>query len=187
MVAQRNATAAQKLLFVEGFPGITGGCSKLEEKCPAFINMAKGGIYSVTLTDLDTHPCPGGLIRRWFGIPRNRPIALPREIIFRIAVREVEAWIIADRHSWAEYIGIAAGHFADAPDELPDPKLHLLNVVRKKGRKKVHKDMLPRGTASIGPSYNEVLCNFVQRYWSPVRAAEHSPSLGRAINALSKV
>ena len=187
LVAERNASVAHKLLFFNGFPAMTGGCGALEKKCPAFLNMAKGGLYTVSLTDLDTRACAGALIREWFGISNAQSIALPKQVVFRVAIREVESWIMADRQAWAEYIGIPVGNFAVAPDDLPDPKLHLLNVIRKKGRKKRHREMLPTGTASIGPGYNDVLCEFVQQHWSPVRASAHSPSLKRAIKAVNKV
>jgi hypothetical protein len=187
LVAERNASAAHRLLFFDGFPFVTGGCSALAKKCPAFLNMAKEGLYTLTLTDLDTRPCAGALIRQWFAIPAAQPIALPKEVVFRVAVREVESWIIADIDAWAAYIEIAAANFSGAPDTLPDPKQHLLNVVRKKGRKNYHKDMIPAGTASIGPGYNDVLCEFVREHWSPARASAQSPSLKRAIMALAKV
>jgi hypothetical protein len=187
LVAERNTVAARKILFLPGFPALTGGCSALQEKCSAFLNMAKAGIYTFSLTDLDTRPCAGALIREWFAIPAAQLVSLPRQVIFRVAVREVESWIIADREAWATYIGIAAKHFSGAPDTLPDPKQHLLNIVRKKGHRRYRKKMLPVGTASIGPGYNEVLCDFARKHWSPHRAAERSPSLLRAINALRAV
>jgi len=187
LVASRNVSAADKLVFFEGFPAVTGGCTALERKCSSFVNMAKGGLYTVSLADLDTFACAPALIRQWFAIPYAQPIALPKEIVFRVAIREVESWIIADREAWAEYIEIAAGNFAAAPDDHPDPKLHLLSVIRKKGRRKYHKEMLPAGTASIGPRYNDVLCEFVEQHWSPDRASAHSPSLRRAIKAMNRV
>jgi hypothetical protein len=149
--------------------------------------MANGGQYTLALTDLDTRACAGALIRQWFSIPAGQPIALPKEVVFSVAVREIESWIIADRTAWAKFIGIAAANFASTPDDLDDPKQHLLNVIRNKGRKKRHRDMLPTGTASIGPGYNDVLCEFVQQHWSPARASAHSPSLRRAITALHQV
>jgi len=94
---------------------------------------------------------------------------------------------MADRDAWAEHVEIPADNFSAAPDELPDPKLHLLNVIRKKGRKRYHKEMLPTGIASIGPGYNDVLCEFVRQHWSPVRAGKNSPSLKRAIKAFRKI
>jgi len=189
LVAERNAICAHKLVFFAGFPALTGGWSALREKCPCFLNMAKGGLYTVSITDLDTRACAAALIRDWFAIPPAEALILPKEVVFRVAIREVESWIIADVKAWADYIGIPRGNFSTAPDELSDPKLHLLDVVRRKGRKSCHKGMLPRpdGTASIGPEYNNVLCEFVRTHWSPTRASAHSPSLRRSINALNNI
>jgi len=94
---------------------------------------------------------------------------------------------MADRDAWANYIEIAPANFAEQPDELPDPKQFLLNVIRSKGKKKRHKNMLPRGSAHVGPIYNEVLCDFINTTWSPARASENSPSLRRAIDALMRL
>ena len=187
LVAQRNSVLAHKLHFREGFPALTGGYSALEKKCPSFLLMANGGLYTFSITDLDTRTCAVDLIRDWFCIPTVQPVALPKEVVFRVAVREVEAWIMADREAWAKYIGIPAENFSNLPDTLPDPKRHLLNVIRRKGMKRVHKEMLPNGTAHIGPRYNEVLCNFVSAKWSPSRASCNSPSLKRAIDALHRL
>ncbi len=187
LVAARNTTATRKLLFFDGFPTKTGGCPALKRRCPSFFHMAKGGLYTVSLADLDNERCAGALIRKWFGIPDKHPISFPKELTFRVAIREIESWIIADHDAWAKFIGIPAINFSVTPDELRDPKLHLLNVIRSKGRKKFHKDMLPRGTASIGPLYNEIMCEFIQNKWNPERAQENSPSLKRAIHAINEI
>ena len=187
IVAERNAAKEHKLLFIEGFPALTHGFGALKAKCSSFLNMARGGTYTFSITDLDEIPCAGALIRDWFAIAEESPVALPKEVVFRVAIREVESWIIADHEAWADYIEIAEDNFCTTPDDLADPKLYLLNVVRKKGRKKRHKEMLPSGTASIGPGYNNALCEFVQKHWSPNRASENSPSLKQAINALDRI
>ena len=184
LVAARNEQAAHQLIFRDGFPFVTGGCGAIEKRCGAFLKMAKAGIYTFTLTDLDDRECAASLIRDWFDIPNDDEVALPAELIFRVAVREVESWLLADRAAWAKHVGISAGNFSTVPDDLDDPKQHLLNVVRRKGTRKIHREMLPEGTAHIGPRYNEVLCDFVEKTWSPERAAQHSPSLRRAMNAL---
>ncbi len=186
-VAERNATKSDKLIIMDGFPALTHGWGDLKKKCPSFLNMAKAGIHTIAITDLDTGPCAGALIREWFGIAEEDAIALPTEVVFRVAVREVESWILADREVWADYIGISETNFSAAPDTLADPKQHLLNVVRKKGRRKRHREMLPRGTANIGPGYNDVLCAFVEDHWSSNRASARSPSLKKAIDALNRV
>ncbi len=95
---------------------------------------------------------------------------------------------MADRDAFSTFIGISRDNFVRTPDSLPDPKQYLLNVIRKKGRKKWQKEMLPQGKiAAIGPRYNEKLCEFVEHHWNPMRAAEHSPSLEKALAAFQRV
>jgi hypothetical protein len=187
LAEERNASRGPRLLFLPGFPSLTRGSGKLEKKCPSFLNMAKGGQFTFSIADLDTRPCAGATIREWFSIPGEQPLTLPKEIIFRVAVREVESWIMADRSAWAEYIEIAEDNFSPSPDTLLDPKQYLLSVVRRKGRKKYHREMLPRGSAHIGPGYNDVMCDFIVCHWSPLRAATRSPSLDRAVRALQRI
>lgn len=162
------------------------GSGNLKKKCPALAEMAKHAPV-LCITDLDTWACATALIGTWFGGSADRTLSLPEKLCFRIAVREIESWILADRQAWASYIGIAAANFPEHPDELRDPKQHLLNVIRAKGKKKLHAGMLPRGSAHIGPLYNDVVCKFVQTKWSPQRASKYSPSLQRAIDALKRI
>lgn len=187
LVATRNAQLEYSLVFRNGFPAVTGGFGAIKNNCEAFLKMARAGIHTFILADLDTAECACSLIRSWFAIPHNDAVVLPSQCIFRVAVREVESWIIADHAAWAEFIGIPAANFSTQPDQLDDPKRHLLNVIRRKGRKKIHREMLPQGAAHIGPRYNEVLCDFVDSSWKPERAAERSPSLDRAMKAIMKI
>ncbi len=187
LVAARNARNDNALIFYDGFPAVMGGSGAIKNKCSAFINMARSGILLVVLVDLDAAECACSLLRSWFVIPENEEIALLPQCIFRVAVREVESWILADHLAWAHFIGIREDNFAMPPDELLDPKGHILRVLRKKGRKKIHREMLPRGAAHVGPRYNEILCDFVNNYWAPERAARRSPSLDRAWRALLKI
>lgn len=187
LVSTRNFRSSHRLVLRKGFPAVMRGRDAIRSKCEAFLNMAKSGSHTFILTDLDAAECACALIRDWFAIPQGDPVNLPSQCIFRVAVREVESWVLADHEAWAEYIGIPAGNFSMYPDQLDNPKGHLLDVVRRKGKKKIHREMLPKGSAHIGPRYNEVLCDFVDSLWAPGRAAEKSPSLDRAIEALKKV
>lgn len=187
LVATRNVRSGHRLVFRNGFPAVMRGHDAIRSKCDAFLNMARSGSHTFILTDLDAAECACSLIRDWFDIPQGDPVDLPSQCIFRVAVREAESWILADHEAWAEYIGIPAANFSMHPDQLDNPKDHLLNIIRRKGTKKIHREMLPKGSAHIGPRYNEVLCDFVERAWTPERAAEKSPSLDRAFKALMKV
>ena len=190
LVEARNAQTGyddHNLSFYNGFPAVTRGCGNIKNKCEVFIKMALAGLYTIILTDLDNADCACTLIRDWFKIPKDDPISLPSQCIFRIAVKEVESWILADHAAWAKYIGISEVNFSKLPDQLDDPKEHLLNVIRTKGRTKIHREMLPKGAAHIGSRYNEVLCDFVDKKWKPERAAKNSPSLQRALKSLMDV
>ena len=185
LVARRNESCRRQLIFQEGHPRVTGGFARIREKVPAFLNMAKAGLFTLTLTDLDTTDCAPSLIRDWFSVSPGSPIDLPAEVIFRVAVREVEAWLLADRCALAHFLGIPERNFSDTPEDLTDPKAHLLDVIRRKGRKKWHREMLPLSpTASLGPEYNRKLAEFVKTGWDPNRAACTSRSLDRTIDAL---
>ncbi|RPI60814.1 MAG: hypothetical protein EHM48_06635 [Planctomycetaceae bacterium] len=189
LVEDRNSACSRKLILKDGFPKIMGGYGPIKTQAPAFLNMAKAGIYTFTITDLDTRPCASSLIREWFSLTHNQPVTLPIEVLFRVAVREIESWLLADRAALAGFLGIHEQHFSAAPDDLPDPKQHLFSVLSQKGKKAFHREMLPnpRGTANIGPRYNEIMCEFIEKKWSPSRAATASPSLARAIAALRRI
>ena len=186
IVGVRNSQCDNSLLFRDGFPLVHGGYGNIKKMVPSLLEMARGGLYTFTLTDLDTEKCASDLIQKWF-FPKGNPVALPKETVFRVAVREVEAWILADRDAFADFMGIPRANFTEYPDNLDDPKAHLFGVIRKKGNKKWHKEMLPSGTAHIGPRYNEMLCKFVNKKWSPLLAADKSPSLKKAIKALKNL
>jgi len=188
LVDHRNATCSTTLRFCDGHPSVMGGYGAIKKLAPDdLLNMVRAGLHIFVLTDLDKIDCPPTLIRDWFDIQPNQPIALPPEVVFRVPVREIESWLLADRDVFACFMGIPKANFASKPDELPDAKQHLFNVISR-GRKKWHRDMLPQAkTASIGPLYNEKLCEFIRDKWDPARAATNSPSLTRAIEALKRL
>jgi len=188
LVARRNESCRRQLLFQEGHPRVTGGFARIREKVPAFLNLAKAGIFTLALTDLDAAECAPNLIRDWFSFSLGGPIDLPATVVFRVAVREVEAWLLADRGNLARFLQIPEPNFSSAPEDLPDPKGHLLNVLARKGRKKWQREMLPQSaTASIGPEYNRRLSEFIRTRWDPCRAARTARSLARAIEALRRL
>jgi hypothetical protein len=179
-----NVQRTDPLRFREGFPAVTRGCGQIKVRCPNFLNMAANGLALFVVADLDKADCAPSLIREYFSLGQRTPIALPTSLAFRVAVREIEAWVIADRDAWSNFISIPKANFASSPETLDDPKQHLFNVIRRKGKKRWQRDMLPIGSASIGPRYNEVLCEFIEHHWSSERARMNSQSLDKTIRAL---
>jgi hypothetical protein len=156
------------------------GFGYLKQKAPGFNNAAKGTPF-LLLTDLDTGPCPSALIAEWLGGPRNH------NLLFRVAVREIESWVLADRKNFATFFGIKEGLVTEDPDALPDPKATLIQLARKSPKPALRKAIVPApGTSStIGPGYNLVLGEFVRDRWDPEAAAVRSRSLKRAVAAVS--
>ncbi|TAL60668.1 MAG: hypothetical protein EPN85_06820 [Bacteroidetes bacterium] len=131
------------------------------------------------LTDLDRYNCPLELIEEWLNFPKNP------NLIFRIAVKEVEAWLLADRGGFAAYTGVSIVNIPMKPELEIDPKRTLLNIVRGCGKRKIKEDILPKNNyAQIGPNYNGRLMEYVQHYWDLNRAIKNSESLQRAVSCL---
>ena len=174
------SSTGKELGFHPGFPKNMHGNGLLKKRIPALVKMARNKVHSFVLTDLDRQPCASAMIKQWF---LSSPV--PADMLFRIAFHECESWLLADRNGIASYLGIPNKNFTPAPDTLPAPKKHLLDVIRNKGKKKFHKDMLPSGpSAHIGPEYNRHLVQFVHNRWDIDAAKQKSPSLNRAIQKI---
>ena len=166
--------------FAIGTPYRRGGNGYLKSTIAGW-NRAAAGVPFLVLTDLDTFPCPGDLIASWFTAPQHP------NLIFRIAVREVESWLLADQPNFAKFLGIKETLIPVKPDDLNDPKQTLVQLAHKSRHKQLREDIVPRkgSTAKQGPDYNARLEQFVHTMWDPAHAAQSSPSLARARNRLA--
>ncbi|WP_298080902.1 hypothetical protein [uncultured Cardiobacterium sp.] len=134
------------------------------------------------ITDLDDVPCPLQLRADWLGTNQT----CPANLLFRIAEREVEAWLLADHQAMTQLMGKKV-KLPDAPDALPDPKQFLLKQAKNAPRAVRENLLAVQGAiARQGLGYNTCLTAWVKKEWSPQRAAEHSPSLARARRALQQ-
>lgn len=152
-----------------------GGNGYLRSRVSNFCQMAKDQPVFM-ITDLDQTACPSALIADWFG-KRRRPTAF----LFRVAVREVESWLLADHDALRALLGRKATRLPNAPDSLPDPKQALLRLAEHAPREVREELVANRGSiASQGLGYNSRLCVWVQENWQADRAAKRSPSLQKA-------
>lgn len=134
-------------------------------------------IPHVILTDLDAYSCPSDLLKDW------QVGKLPERMLMRIAVREVESWLLADRQGIASLINVPLVKIPLNPDDLPDPKQVLMNLARKSKSSRFRGEFLPDkdSKAKQGPLYNQYLAQFAAETWDSHQAAMISPSLNRAI------
>ncbi|WP_162577967.1 DUF4276 family protein [Variovorax sp. PBS-H4] len=136
----------------------------------------------VVLTDLDNAECAASLREEWGA--EN----LPPTMMFRVAVRETEAWVLADRQAFATFAGIPPIKIPQAPDTVDDPKRTLINLVRRSRSRRLAAELVPPAGSSvqIGPMYNERLVAFVRQQWDPLTALSNSPSLERTFTRLQQ-
>lgn len=149
------------------------GFGNLKCKSQNFQQMARSGFPVLMFTDLDRNACPTNLISKWLTED------LHPNFLFRICVREVEAWLFGHRDAFAAVLGIPASRIPDKPEQNEDPKRELIKLAQRAPRR-IRDAVTPIGTASIGPGYNELLVDFIERQWNPEIAAQRCPSLDRA-------
>ncbi|MCT7951767.1 DUF4276 family protein [Ancylothrix sp. C2] len=156
-----------------------GGYGYLKKIISGLNHAAKGSAYLV-LTDLDNAECPQEIISTWLEQPKHP------NLIFRIAVREVEAWLLAHRETFAKYVGISKDLIPRNADEIADPKQTLINLVRKSKKRDLKEAIVPadNSTAKIGKDYNGQLIQFVKNHWQIELAKQNSPSLEKAMKAI---
>lgn len=159
------------------------GKSYLQQKARNFNRTAHEGCGIFMLTDLDSpNICPSTLIRSWIRGPLN-----PR-FLFRVAVMEIESWIMADRQALSEFLSIPIHRVPLNTDNIPNPKEFLVSLARRCKQRTVREVLVPARGANrvVGPRYNALLSDFVHNQWDLERAASVSPSLKRTVNRIRR-
>ena len=108
---------------------------------------------------------------------------------FRVAVRAIEAWLLADAEAIARFLSVARSKITDHPESLDNPKASMVDLARLSRSGAIREDMVPRDGSgrSVGPTYASRLIEFVQNHWRPDKAARKADSLARAIRALRRL
>lgn len=167
--------------YIIGHTYAGGGSGYIRKNIRGFNHAAKGVPYLV-LTDLDRYECAPALVEDWLNIPKDQ------NLIFRVAVREVETWLLADRHGFANYIGVPVSRIRYSVEEIENPKEFLIGLVRRSRKRRLKKDIVPpqNSTAKIGRNYNGRLIEFVENFWNMEEAASNSNSLRNTISILER-
>lgn len=182
---QLSETVVREILKQSQRPFVIGNCYScggygyLKKNINGFNNSAKGTPFFV-LTDLDRGECPLELIEEWLSYSKHP------NLLFRIAVREVEAWLFADREAFANFLGIRVQLIPDPVDQIDDPKRLLIHLASQSKNRELREAIVPspRSTSQIGKGYNYTLNQFVTSYWRMEVAIQSSPSLKRTVNAI---
>src|SRR4030066_358421 len=93
------------------------GFGYIKKRLRAFNNAAKGTPY-IVVSDLEAK-CPPIQIQEWLSDP------ISPNLMYRIAVKEIESWVMADRMNFSSFLGISQEQIPQNVDSIVKPK-HLL-------------------------------------------------------------
>jgi hypothetical protein len=144
-------------------------------------NSAARGIPFIVLADLDDSECPATLINDWLNTEKSP------NLLFRVAVREVESWVLADPENLSRFLNVSPALAPTDTDVIADPKAAIVNLARKSRSAGIRNRMAPRkgSTAKQGPDYNGCLGSFMREHWDIGIARGNSQSLARTIDRLA--
>jgi|SRR6185437_6574541 len=179
-----EAVARRLIAHVGGQAGAAygkNGKPALRQRINGYAHAAQFSPWLI-LVDLDHDGCAPDLVAGWVTHPS-------RQLCFRVAVRTIETWLLADHISLAAFIGIAPSRIPVAPETLDNPKQSLVNLARGARKSAIRKDMVPHEGSglSIGPAYASRVIEFASQHWCPGAAAQRSDSLRRAITCLCRL
>lgn len=180
-----SEAALKKLLnysgrsYFVGFTYMREGRGYLKQNIHGFNNAAKGTPFLI-LTDLDRYHCAPDLIRDWLTVPKHS------NLIFRVAVKEVETRLLADRDGFAKFLGISKNLINMDVEEINNPKEYLISIANRSRKRSIQEDIIPKpkSTAKQGRNYNGQLISFVNNFWNIQHAQKNSKSLRRAIRQI---
>lgn len=105
----------------------------------------------------------------------------------RIAVREVESWLLADPERLAAFLRVGRGRVPADPDDLADAKGAMVTIANRSRNRSIRHQMVShRRDGTTGPAYTATLIEFVTAAdgWRPEVARVNSDSLQRALTCI---
>lgn len=136
----------------------------------------------IVLVDLNGEfECAPALVKFW--LPRPA-----KHMRLRVAVRSIEAWLMADLENLATFMGVSRDSIPSRPDSIQDPKLKLVSLARRSRFKDIRFDLVPSAESRriVGPAYSSRLTKFVLERWDPQNAKRRSPSLRATADRLAE-
>ncbi len=159
------------------------GVGYIQKKIQNFNETAQSILYLVLVDFMDTKlECPAQVISNW--LPNKNEL-----MFFRVVVREIESWVLADRESLAAFLNVNIELIPAKPENEPDPKRKLVNIARKSQSKKIRDALVPdqNSTAQVGKLYTSEIKRFVSNFWNIDTARKNSPSLNKCLLRLSEI
>lgn len=159
-----------------GFVYGRAGKGSLRKNLRGYNEAAKYGPWFV-LMDLDhDEPCAPRLRRQQ--MPSPSPY-----MCFRVAVRAVESWLLADPQTLSQFLQVPLASIPKDPEKLDWPKRTMVGITATSRSRSIRDDMVPRVGSGrhVGSAYGSRMIDFVDRLWRPGVAATKSESLRRCL------
>jgi hypothetical protein len=157
------------------------GKSQLDKSLGGYNNAARHVAWLV-LRDLDHDAdCAPELAR----------LLLPKPALnmcFRLAVRQIEAWLLADRARIAELFQLPLEVIPEDPDALTDAKAAMVSLARRSRNRRLRMEIVPEGStrSKVGIGYSGRMIEFAADLWRPRIGALSSPSLAGCLRAVER-
>jgi hypothetical protein len=100
---------------------------------------------------------------------------------FRVAVRAIESWLLADSDGIASFLSIDPVRVPQNPELEMNPKRTLIELARHSRDPQIRRDLVsrPGSGRAVGPAYLSLMAEYVESLWSSEAAAQRSDSLRR--------
>lgn len=160
-----------------------GGKPGVQSKIGGYNNdAARTNMPWLVLLDLNSDECPPSLRTKLL----NEPAPF---MCFRIAVREIESWLMGDAESLASYFGVSRSLIPPEPEKLDKPKESLIQLAKRSNKREIREGIARKGSAQLelGPRYTALMRKYARNNWRPEVAAERADSLRRAMACVSKL
>jgi hypothetical protein len=160
---------------------VKNGKDQIRLHLRGYNNAARRAPWLV-LVDLDRDECAPALQRLW--LPEPAPY-----MCFRIAIRSVESWLLADWEKISEFLMIDPSLIPPLPEAESTPKRTLVELARRSQSSTIRRDLVPRPGSGrqVGPVYPSRMAEFVESHWRPEVAAHRSDSLRRCRERLREL
>jgi hypothetical protein len=154
---------------------VARGKSALDPRIPS-LNQAARHLPWLVLRDADrdADDCPAALRASLLDQPQEAHLCL------RLAVRSLEAWLLADPGAFSAHFRVPKGRLPAEPELEIDAKRSLVRLCRASGSRAVRNGMTRPASDHPGPEYSAMLTEFAREAWRPLHAVEAAPSLSRA-------
>lgn len=159
------------------------GFGYIKNKINGFNLSAQGSHFLALVDFMDTGlTCPGEVLNQW--LPHRN-----KQMLFRVVVREIESWLLADTEAIADFLNVTKSLIPDQVEDLDNPKQVLINIARRSRSKSLRESLIPsiQSTAREGILYNPEMTRFARDFWNPEKALTNSRSLEKCVQRLMEI